>query len=42
MKKFYTKPELEVTVLLSSDIIMNSGLDNETPIDGEEIMDGNN
>ncbi len=42
MKKFYTKPELEVTVLSSADIILNSGIDNETTIDGEDIMDGIN
>lgn len=32
MKKFYTKPELEITVLLTEDILNNS-LDDETSVD---------
>lgn len=36
MKKFYTKPELEVTVLLADDILTDS----EVGIDVSDAMDG--
>ena len=39
MKKFYTSPELEVTVLLAEDILTaSSELDNEVEMDGGDLF----
>ena len=37
MKKFYTKPELEVTELLAEDILTAS-LENEVEMDGSDLF----
>ena len=37
MKKFYTKPELEVTELLAEDILTGS-LENEVEMDGSDLF----
>jgi len=38
MKKFYTSPEFEVTLLLSEDVLMASlDLDNEVDINGDGL-----
>ena len=40
MKKFYTTPELEVTLLLAEDILtVSEGQGNEVEIDGEGLFD---
>lgn len=38
MKKFYTSPELEVTLLLAEDIL-SASLDNEVEMDGKDLFD---
>ena len=37
MKKFYTKPELEVTELLAEDIL-TANLENEVEMDGSDLF----
>ena len=32
MKEFYSKPEIEITIFETEDVITTSGLDNERPI----------
>jgi len=40
MKKFYASPELEVTLLLSEDVLMASlELDDEVDINGGKLWD---